>query len=377
MQQKNIALQPGTLREQLALLPDHDLAAIVEQSNNWSQHAYSTQWMTEIAQNMKEIPVLPSEIPPENDVNPLKRVEFPEEGGVLTWMDNFDFPYRGYPHYEFVDKIDVVKKLSRAFMSGLFHALKKRNRLWFLTLIPSLWFAKVLVRAGVYVLYKHVERFRIKPERYCRFIRELHRAFPKGEFSGQIRDMVCMILEMDNAYRYRAQDILVELDRKALKKNTAKELLRLLDVLSSRENREDIKNTWVLLRFGIRFYVLFDRELKNVLYNTLDSLDLEKVRLTNEDKQFCIPRKDYTCGFITNPTESEMVLLEKAKLDEWWTTERKRIRDESTAAHQGITNRLEVKRLDDKYTNLLNEAERRWRDERKRLFDLLMTHERI
>lgn len=375
--QKDIALPPGTLREQLMTLSDQDLSAIVQQSNNWNAHVQSTRMMNGVAQNMKEIPVLPSEVPPEDDVNRLLRVEFPEEGGVLTWMENFEFPYRGYPHYEFVDKIDVLKKITRAFASGLYHAVKHKNILWFVTLLPALWIFKSIARAGIYVLYKTVERFRIKTDKYCRFVRELHRSFPTSELSMQLRDMTCMILEMDNAYRYRAQDILVEVDKEKLKKNPSKELLRLLEVMTSREKQQSIRDTWTLGKYAIRFYLAFDKEIRDIIVRTILELDMEKVRLTNEDKQFCIPRKDYTFGFVANPTQGDKLLLQGAKLESEWRAERKRIRDASTLAHQGVTDRAQTKDLDEKYTNMLDSADEKYKTERKQLYELLKTYERI
>ena len=379
MQQKNIALPPGTLRSQLMGLADTDLTAVVQQSNNWSQYVASHEWMNGVAHKMKEIPVLPSEQVPQDDNNPLTRVDFPEEGGVLTYMQNFDFPYRGYPHYEFVDKIDINKKITRGFISGFYHAVKKKNYLWFITLLPGLWVFKAIVRAGIYVQYKTVERFRIKTNKYCQFIRELHRCFSLNdlELAGQVRDMVCMILEMDNAYRYRAQDVLPELDKNALRKNPSKELIRLLDVMISREKQQTTIDTWRLTKYGIRFYLSFDKEMRNIVVNTLLHLDMEKVKLTKEDKQFCIPRKDYVCGFIVNPNESDKVLIQSAGCMKRWQEDRKRVQDESTKAHENITNPLEIKRLDEKYNNMLGAVDTNYQIERKRLYELFLTYERI
>src|SRR3990167_5690221 len=78
--------------------------------------------MNQVVRQMKEIPELPSEKP--KDVHALTKVEFPESGGVLTYMQGYDHPYRGFPFHEFVDKIDVIKKITRAVLSGLFHGLK-------------------------------------------------------------------------------------------------------------------------------------------------------------------------------------------------------------------------------------------------------------
>lgn len=186
-----------------------------------------------------------------------------------------------------------------------------------------------------------------------------------------------MILEMDNAYRYRAQDLLPELDKEALRKNASKELLRLLDVMTRREKQQTIKDTWVLARYAIRFYLMFDKEMKNIVVSVLLNLNMEKVELTKEDKQFCIPRKDYVCGFITNPSESDKVLIQSADVVRAWRENRRRVQDESTKAHQGVTNLMEIKRLDKKYTKMLDAVDANYQVERKRLYELFLTYERI
>lgn len=256
--------------------------------------------MNLIIREMKEIAELPSEAP--KDTNPLERVEFPAEGGVLTYMGGHDYPYRGFPYFEFVDKIDLIKKISRAFLSGTFHALKGRSWLWYLTFLPSVWFARVFLRIGVYIFYRIVERFRIKKERYSQCIRELHRSFSlgSGEFRSQLRDLVCMVLEFDNAYRYRMQDVLAEMNQERIKTHTADELIRLLEIMSKRERTQEIKDTWKLLKIGVRAYLMFDRELKNILAETLSQLDLEKIKLTVEDEHYCRPRQDYNFKFTEN-----------------------------------------------------------------------------
>ena len=260
--------------------------------------------MNQIVREMKEIPELPSERPA--DVAALTRVEFPETGGILTWMEGHEHPYRGFPYYEFVDKIDFIKKTSRAFLSGFYHSIKSVNRFWLLTLLPAVWVSKKLVYSGLYVFYRSVERFRIKQIRYCQAVREIHRAFSvehfeeseqEKELRKQFRDVVCMVLEFDNAYRYRFQDLIVEFRQEALKKNPIKELLRVLDIQSSRETTQEIKDTWALLKMFVRYYLRYDRKLRKVIVSGLLATDPLIAQLTVEDKHYCSKRKDYTFGF--------------------------------------------------------------------------------
>lgn len=258
-----------------------------------------------IAQDMKEIPFHKSEIPPPDDTYPLVKVEFPSEGGVLSFQEGLEQPYRGFPFFEVVEKIDLIKKITRASLSGIYHSIRTKKWL-LLTLLPSVWMFKSLIWAGIYALYRLIERTRIKPWFYSQAIRELYRAFsvprqkekPRTiELRLMLRDLICMILEFDNAYRFRFQDWIGELNKEALKKNPTKEFGRILKIASQREKTQEIKDTWKLVKM-FNFYLKFDFELKKMLKDILGELDIEKVKLTTEDKNYAEKRKDYAFGFI-------------------------------------------------------------------------------
>lgn len=265
----------------------------------YNAFAENMRIMNQIVREMKEIPELPSEVIKET--NPLIRVEFPQNGGVLTYMEGYELPYKGFPYFEFVDRIDWMKKTTRAFLSALYHSFKGKRKFLLIALLPAVWFLKYFVHAGIYVFYRMVERFRIKALRYSDCIRELHRAFslPRDkekiktvELRYMLRDLVCMILEFDNAYRYRMQDILPEINQQEIKKNTIKELKRLFTIMQERERTQEIRDTWKLVKLGL-IYLKFDRELKNILADALSQVNLEKIKLSFEDIQFCKARKDY------------------------------------------------------------------------------------
>ena len=258
-----------------------------------------------ISQSMKEIPFHKSEIPLPNDSYPLTKVEFPSEGGVLSFQEGIEQPYRGFPFFEVVEKIDLIKKISRSSLSGIYHSVRTKKWL-LLTLLPSVWMFKSLIWAGTYALYRLIERTRIKPWFYSQAVKELYRAFsvprqkerPKTlELRLMLRDLICSILEFDNAYRFRFQDWIEELDKKKLRKNPTKEFGRILKIASHREKTQEIKDTWKLIKM-FNFYLRFDFELKKMLKDILGELDVEKVKLTIEDKCFAEKRKDYAFGFI-------------------------------------------------------------------------------
>ena len=257
--------------------------------------------MNQIIYEMKEIPILPSEVPKQGDTQALLKVEFPKAGGVLTFMEGHeDHPYKGFPYFEMVDKVDLGKKILRAQLSGLYHGLKKRNPLQLACLALVPWLFKDIFRANLHTFAKLVTRFRLKDDKFCVAVRELNRAFAEdgSELAIEIRNALGMLIEFDNAYRYRFQDIIVELDQERLKRAPIRELLRLLEIISKREKTEEIRDTWKLLRMLVRFFLFTDSELRNTLVGALSRLDLSKMALDEDDRHYCLKRQDYSFHFM-------------------------------------------------------------------------------
>ena len=278
-----------------------------EKKTELDSYLFNIGAMHSIVRAMREIAELPSEEP--KDVTSLERVEFPEEGGVLTYMSGHPFPYQGFPMGDFVDKIDTIKKLSRSVVSGFYHRVKNRSILSLIGLIPAIWVFKDLLRSSIYTWYRLVERFRLKPSMYSVPIRELYRAMSIGpaaekrsvaDLRLQMRDVLCMFLEFDNAYRFRFQDIIQELDKGRLEKDTIKEILRILTIMQSREATQEVSDSWKLVKYGIKFYLKFDKEMQEAIKNFLLELNLNRVVLSEGDRYFCNPRKDYNFGFKQN-----------------------------------------------------------------------------
>lgn len=294
--------------------------------------------MMSVTQEMKEIPELPSEQP--KDTTGIVNVEISDAVGVLTWMRSHPYPYHGFPYFEFVDKIDMLKKVIRNVLSGIYHQLKNRNKLLFLTFLSSFWMTKVAMRAGIYTFYRIIERFRVKPTRYSPAMQTLYRAFSverdreqtkTKELRWMLRDVLCMVMEFDNAYRFRFQEFIVELNKEHLQRKPIAEIVRLFELLSKWENLQEQKDKWRLVKYLLRYYLRYDRELRNILRDGLLSLELEKVKLMPEDKYFCIKREDIKMPFIQEASGPIETLTKEQKADRL-IIERVKLRDKQMAS---------------------------------------------
>ncbi len=254
--------------------------------------------MGDVIREMKEIPELPSEVP--TDVHALTKVELPDTGGVYTYMEGYEHPYKGFPFHEFVDKIDTLKKLSRGTLSSLFHSLKKRNRLQIALLALSPWLFNDMLVAAIYAFHRIIMRFKIKELRYSTAVREVYRVIGGSELKEQLRDILCMTLENDNAYRFRFQDIVPEIDLESLKRNCSKELMRILNLMQAREKKQDVKDTWTLLKRFLPMYLLVNPQVRTEIISIVTEMDMQKIKLSIEDEFYCKPRSDYSFKFMEN-----------------------------------------------------------------------------
>ena len=366
------------IKPQMEKVPEPLLKQLMVQANNWADYQKYTRLMNNIAEEMRIIPHLPSEVAKPDDTSPLLKVEFPDQGGVLTWMEHYDYPYKGYPHFEFVEKIDHLKKLNRAFLSGAYHQMKAYNKLKLVTLIPAVWVVKNFVRVWIHTFYRFVERFIIKEKRYCDSIREIHRTFSlpiknesakDAELRGMIRDLFCMVVEFDNAYRFRLQDIFAELNWDALRNKPIKELVRLLDIASSREKKQEVKDTWKLAKYFLKYYLRFDKKLLKIIQSALLQADSKKMALSIEDKAYCAPRTDYVFGFMLKPDKNDKTVLEMNQLTEEYKQETKKIKTESTSEHE--SNPTKLQELDDKYNEKLKGLYESYRAKKTKLLETI------
>jgi hypothetical protein len=125
------------------------------------------------------------------EVPTITKTFFPEDGGTFTEVieggNKYQFPFPGLPSAEVVQDIEKYKKM-----------------------VP----VAIDAYSGFFTQHK------LRPERYCRSVREVYRLFTLMSSREcnkknrdrwlRIRDMVCVVMEFDSAYRFRFQDMIKE-----------------------------------------------------------------------------------------------------------------------------------------------------------------------
>lgn len=118
-----------------------------------------------------------------------------------------------------------------------------------------------------------------------------------GDIVRNFAKFIYFFLETDVAYRFPFQDIILLLNKENLEKSFKNEINRLFDIL---EDRADKENEYLLRKFVYlrKIILLLPKDLKVILKDFLLNLNLEDVKLDEDDWYFCLQRK-YNYGGLT------------------------------------------------------------------------------
>ena len=165
----------------------------------------------------------------------MYQVKLPAEGGILAYWDGIEHPSKGFPVQEAVERIEQVKRTFITWFSGFREMFSKApvQSIIFLLLFKKQW--SVSFKMIIQSTYRQLKAYKLQPDRYCDCVREIRRVFeelgqgtPEREWILTFQHIISTILEFDDSYRYRFQNIIQDLDPASYKKNPIRELLRLL-----------------------------------------------------------------------------------------------------------------------------------------------------
>lgn len=116
-----------------------------------------------------------------------------------------------------------------------------------------------------------------------------------GPTADQTGELIGMMFEYDNAYRFRIQDLMGETSKEQLLANFPKEMARLLGILASRETHGD-GGAQVVERFSKGLKVLryiWYSPLRKCIIKAIEGLDVEGCRMDESDLYHTLLFGDY------------------------------------------------------------------------------------
>lgn len=251
---------------------------------------------------------------------PALSADFPTSGGTYVYHEGDKWPVKGWPFKEAVFAANTVK---RAILNTIKFVGSSPARYFIgLFFILPKFIQKKIMRSALEQFTEYSNHVYsnwgvyIKPNFMCDCAREISRVGLQmaglDETSQRLVKSICMILEYDDAYRYRFQDIVGETSKEQLKKNLSKELVRLVEIARIRDEKgtgPKMQHLKEVLPFILRL-----PGIKETILTFLDHADLNKLKLDEIDSYRCLIWGDYEFGGRSFKDRLE----ERIRIDKEW-----------------------------------------------------------
>lgn len=252
------------------------------------------------------------ELPASQTNTPTYRIDTPPEGGVLNWQLGSKYPVKQWVFKEAIFAVDCIK---RAVMNALRLATSSPARYLFapIILVPNIydWKGRLVRKAieefGDYAMIVFdrwgrllpfedeqgnqfgLQGIVINPQYYCTVAREVRRVGMEmaGDWTPgrQFVEAVCMTLEFDDAYRYRAQDLMGEMNQPAFLANPAKEATRIMRIAMQRGKGTEQKFQQFALAIPFLFRIGI---IRKTMLEFFSKVDMTKLYLDTNDLYRCL-----------------------------------------------------------------------------------------
>jgi len=227
----------------------------------------------------------------------VSRYDHSQPYGLYTYFAGAKYPINGIPLEPAVYAVCVIKKM----VINSLRFVKKFPYIAILFLISPI--KKFLWTMFLSIANISLYPYLLEPNRYCPSGRELYRAGMKVLPQNQnLVELLCMMWEFDDAYRYRGQDILCLYQRENKLKQ---ELKKMVKAYKQRELEPAVKNKIKYLLTAIKIMSLFPK-IKRKVKAVLDEIDVQKIGLDLYDKYYAYQFMGYDFDGLSREERMKM-----------------------------------------------------------------------
>ena len=221
----------------------------------------------------------------------LDRIEYPEEGGIYVWGVGGLYPTKGWPTPHAVSANNFVKRI----ITNQVKFFAKHPILFLGTLVLP-WKRKVKMLENWLheqdqLAYTVIGGFFFKRRYYCTFTKALWdflSVFFKTlgvnpEVADRISKVFATLIEYDNSYRYRLQDIFSTTSHARMLEDPRREIRGLLTTLSKRETRAHLMEKFQ--SYGkLLSLTLFIPKVRKAFDTALNSIKFSDLQMDDADR---------------------------------------------------------------------------------------------
>lgn len=242
-------------------------------------------------------------------------------GGLATWFQGHPFPRKTFIYPGIVKENNKAKRIFLALFlpfASIRHGLSAFVESYVLNFSRLI---DVIYADGEQIPYLHYQYY----SEFGKVIRDftylfLRKLGIKSEIAYRFGLQLATMIEYDDAYKVRLQDIANEIDKDSLLKTPRKEILRVLELYKQRDSFEDNN----LMHAGARItelakmasLVLYIPKIRKAFKFALENVNFEWVKLDEWDYYWTLNRGDYNCNgrdFEERKEEQIKMMIEFAK----------------------------------------------------------------
>lgn len=234
------------------------------------------------------------------------------DNGVYVYITNAQFPYK---NFIYCNPEGQQTLFSANMVKALFIETLKSFPIWVYLFIDKQKLLDSFNRIAFKIASPHI----LKDSQWSNFARGLHflifmfllRIGFEEKSCDRFAEIFVWMIDCDNAYRLRLEDIFSASSRRQLMSDPIGEMKRLVDVYLDRDTNFHVKKVFVKLSKMI-IYLLYIPKYKKAFVESLRDCDYMSLELDDADEYWVINREDYKFMGMT--------LVERARyaLDRGW-----------------------------------------------------------
>lgn len=242
----------------------------------------------------------------------IEKVEQLPEGGCHMYIQGHPYPMRIFFPNEKITALSMMKRIVPYYFRFIVgqNGFRKKNIFeQVFIMLAMLEYKELFINFIDWCLSDVYETL----DKYNQPTRELYRVLT-GRVSDKVRNIICAIIEYDSAYRFRFQDVIMNLDKS---NNTIREIERLMMLMHGREDNHDGGAGKILIyKKYILWYLRLNRKLLRTIKEIINDINLEEVSPSIEDRYWMLAPNNYRfLGLSLEEMKHEKEIMAKDKLE--------------------------------------------------------------
>ena len=209
------------------------------------------------------------------------------EDGYMQWLEGATFPRRSLCEPETMHKLNIVKRLTVGFL-----------KMWPLIFFNKKKLFNIYVDICWKVMNDKIMKYRLMTP-LAQEIQDMSYSFTQKLGFGdgdciRFSKVFSCIVEYDDAYRYRIEDIMTETTKWELIARPYSEFKHLSKIIKDRDDPTVGYKFGMIIKYLYLFLLI--PKVRKAFNETLEECNFSKLQMDNIDFYWCCMRKDYKYG---------------------------------------------------------------------------------